>query len=228
MDQVRPNKATRDLWQAVQDGDPVGVVSAIERGADANEKDATNAPPLLNAVRAGDVSVVGTLLTHGSDPNQPLWGEAENTILKWAVRGRRSDCAVALVEAGAKVSAWVFKDAAERGLESVVRTAVAHGVDINAATWDGTALIAASYHGNTGMVGLLLELKADANANTRNGWVPLMSAAARGYVSVVRLLLAAGANPSAQDKDGDTAMTFAAEKEHTEIVQMLREAGAGE
>lgn len=219
---VRPNSATRDLRKAVREGDTAGVISALARGADPNEKDAHDAPPLLNAVTAGNVAVVKTLLAHGADPNLPLWGAADNTILMWAVRLGTSECILALVAARADVSDWLFQAAAERGMNDVLRAMLDGGADVNAVSSSGTALMAAAYRGNTATVRLLLDTNADPNTGTMNGWMPLMSASAMGHTEVVRLLLAAGAHPWAKDKDGDTALKFAEESGHSEVVQVLR------
>ena len=66
--------------------------------------------------------------------------------------------------------------------------------------------------GHEGMVGILLEHKADVEAVGDNGATALMLASSLGHEGIVRLLIKGGANLHAQHKfAGATALHYAAE-----------------
>ena len=57
--------------------------------------------------------------------------------------------------------------------------------------WDETAIYYAAVHGNTEIVGLLLDAGVAVDTKTEKGWTPLMAAAALGHLDTVRKLLEA-------------------------------------
>ena len=61
------------------------------------------------------------------------------------------------------------------------------------------------------VVKLLLNTKANVEAEDKDGGTPLSCAAKNGHVDVVKLLLNAKANVEAEDKDGGTPLSCAAE-----------------
>jgi len=81
-----------------------------------------------------------------------------------------------------------------------------------------TPLQLAAARGDPGLVALLLDFGADANARSKSQSTPLMAASNR-YVAGV--LLAHGAEPNARNTSGRTALHFAAQLEHPDIVDML-------
>lgn len=65
--------------------------------------------------------------------------------------------------------------------------------------------MAAALAGNTGVVRVLIDARADVNAQNRNGHTALMIAAVRGDAEMVEVLIRAGANVNGKNKKGKTA-----------------------
>ncbi len=89
-----------------------------------------------------------------------------------------------------------------------------------------TPLSMACLNGNPAMVKLLLEAKADPNADLQGEETPLMTAARTGDLECVRLLLENGAEIDAIERRGQTALMWAASEGHAEVVKLLIESGA--
>lgn len=89
-----------------------------------------------------------------------------------------------------------------------------------------TPLILASYEGNSDLVALLLEHKADVNSVGFQGQTPLMAASYKGNVNIVRTLLTNGANCNIQDKNGYTALMYAGKSGSLDVVKELLNAHA--
>ena len=74
------------------------------------------------------------------------------------------------------------------------------GADVNTLEAHGSsALMYASYHGDTETVHLLLSHDATANTQDMNGITALMIAACLGFPEIIHLLLNYGADVSIQD-----------------------------
>jgi ankyrin repeat protein len=82
----------------------------------------------------------------------------------------------------------------------------------------------AAANGNTAIIKLLLDKRADANAAAASGVTPLMEAARSGSADAVRLLLANGARSTrANPARGQTALMWAVSRQHPDIVKVLIE-----
>jgi len=98
------------------------------------------------------------------------------------------------------------------------------GVDVNERdNYGGTALVYASWQGQTRVAELLIEAGADVNAQTNYGWTALMSASSRGHPEFAQLLIEAGADVTLKTNSGDTAMKLARESGHAEVLALLIE-----
>uniref|UniRef100_A0A6C0J433 Uncharacterized protein n=1 Tax=viral metagenome TaxID=1070528 RepID=A0A6C0J433_9ZZZZ len=101
------------------------------------------------------------------------------------------------------------------------------GDNVNAKDANGsTALIRASWVGDTKIVAMLLEKGADVNAKDAKGSTALMKASLYGETEIVRMLMEKGADVNAKDNNRSTALMKATLHRHTEIVRMLLEKGA--
>jgi len=94
--------------------------------------------------------------------------------------------------------------------------------------WSGwTVLQLASKTGQTEIIKLLLEYKADVNANPggNNGRTAVQAASGGGHLEVVKLLLEHGADVNANPArlHGRTALQAASEGGHLEVVKLLLE-----
>ncbi|KAF1820768.1 ankyrin, partial [Dissoconium aciculare CBS 342.82] len=89
-----------------------------------------------------------------------------------------------------------------------------------------SSLYYASFIGRVGVVQLLLEAKADVNAQGGRYGTALQAASLRGYDKVVRLLLEAEADVNAQGGDYGNALQAASLRGYDKVVRLLLEAEA--
>ena len=169
------------------------VVPADRAGA------AGGAVPLVEAVKAGDLAAVRTLL---KEPAAARTATADGTTpLHLATDLDNLAAAQLLIRAGADVKA-------------VNR----YGV---------TPLYSAALNGNAAMIELLLGAGADPNAALPEGETPLMTASRTGKVDAMRVLLARGANVNVKERwKQQTALMWAAHEGNADAATLLIEAGA--
>ena len=159
---------------------------------------AQSAPAIIEALRAGDLETVSTLVAEGADVNAPQGDGA--TALHWAAHRNDLDVATLLIEAGA---------------------------DVNTAnTLRATPLWLAALNGSAPMVERLLESGADPDMSLKMGETPLMTAARSGDLRTVELLLEYGADVNAVERErGQTALMWAVAQEHADVTRLLIESG---
>ena len=97
------------------------------------------------------------------------------------------------VASGRRTGAPELFDAIDRGDLDAIRRAVRRGADVNRGFGETTPLIRATFTGRKDVVRLLIELGADADAETPFGRTPVMVASMRGDRAMVDLLVADGA-----------------------------------
>ncbi|TGL19234.1 ankyrin repeat domain-containing protein [Leptospira yanagawae] len=110
-----------------------------------------------------------------------------------------------------------------------VRQLISLGYDINKPedTFERlTPLMIACKEGHTEIVLILVAMKVELDAKTRNGHTALMMASFNRYPRIVKLLLDAGANPNLVSNEGHTALSEILFSEREEIVRLLVERGA--
>jgi len=154
-----------------------------------------NASPLLDAVRAGDLAQIESLLSQGADINQ---GDGLATPLYYAITSKHEDAARLLIERGADVNAstiWgtPLHAAASHGLPSVTVLLLERGADPNARWSHLTPLHIAARNGQVEIVGILLDHGADVNALSNLDEPPLHFAVVNKHAEVVALLESRGA-----------------------------------
>ena len=156
-------------------------------------------PAVIEAVKAGDLDAVRTLIADGANVNA-RYGDGV-TALHWAAHQNALDTAILLIEAGAAVNA---------------------ANDLGA-----TPLWLAAMNGSARMVERLLEAGAEPNVALKMGETPLMTAARSGNLGAVELLLEHGADVNAAEHEsGQTALMWAVAQQHADVARLLIEQGA--
>ena len=85
--------------------------------------------------------------------------------------------------------------------------------------------VAASF-GSVEICRILLQYKADKNAQDHDGGTPLHSASGEGHVNVARLLLEHGANVNARDNHRNTSLHLASYRGRLDVARLLVELGS--
>jgi ankyrin repeat protein len=170
----------------------LAVVGPVAAGAAPREA------PLVDAVKAGNVQAVRTLLP-SVDVNAP---EVDGTTaLHWAVHRDDLEMVDLLLRAGANASA-----------------ANRYGVK---------PLSLAAVNGSAPAIDRLLKAGADANTSLPEGETVLMTVARTGDVAALKTLIAHGADVNARDAlRGQTALMWAASRNHAGALRTLLEGGA--
>jgi ankyrin repeat protein len=164
-----------------------------------NAYGADGTPPLIQAVKSGDLQSVRALLKQPAALK--VTDRDGTTALHWAVRADNLELVRMLLRAGA---------------------------DANAATREGvTPLSLAAINGSVTATEVLLEAGANANAVMPEGETILMTAARTGRPDVLKLLLRHGADLNARESwYGETALIWAAAENHADAITVLVESGA--
>jgi ankyrin repeat protein len=158
---------------------------------------------LHQAIQAGDVDQVKSLLREGADPNEvgPR-GLSAVDLAFWMDCQRDSEILEVLLDAGGQLepdAPWPLPV---------------------------SRLHLAATFGHADLARLLLELGTDPNQRGRNGETALLMAARGGHRALQRVLLGYGADVEIPDAGGGTAVTWAVERGHGDVVRDLLEAGA--
>jgi ankyrin repeat protein len=194
----QPDGATALHWAAQWDDHATAEV-LLAAGADANAVNAYGVTPLALACTNGSGPMVERLLRAGARP----------------------DAALATGEPPLMI-------AARTGSVEAMKALVARGADVNARGTERrqTALMWAAAERQSGVVRLLLEIGADANARSSTGHTALLFAARNGDRSTTELLLAAGADIDEAADDGVTPLLMATLRAHIDYAAFLLERGA--
>ncbi|KAM0718284.1 hypothetical protein Q7P37_006616 [Cladosporium fusiforme] len=167
---------------------------------------------------------------------QPIPSLATDTsCFEFACEFGRSDVAKALLHAtgdslpdlaGIRSA---FVSSARRGLDEVVMMLIDRNinVDVRSELEDGgTALLQASRHGQSKIVRILLDAKADATCKGKWGDSALHEAAQRGHERIVQMLLDRGVHVDAQNNNIRTPLIRASSQGHDTVVRILLDAKA--
>lgn len=150
---------------------------------------------LIWALEKGNLYEVSRLLNKGADPNIP--NPEGYTPLMMAAQLHNAKLAELLMDAGANIHARN--------------------------RFGETAIMLASYHGQTEMVKQLYIRGAEIN---HSGWNPLLYAATGGHLDTIQLLLKGGADINAVSDNGSSALMMAVRNNHSDAVALLLKLGA--
>jgi ankyrin repeat protein len=194
------------------------------------ETDEIEEPPIILAIRRGDINLVELLLQQGTSPNSEDDG---TTALMLAAEYGRAEIVKLLlkyeVESGIQDESGntALMIATQYGYSQIVKVLLEHEADPNIRAHDGTTtLTLAAEYGYPQIVTLLLEHEANPDLQDGNGETALIIATAKGNLEIARLLLKGGSDPNKQNENGVTALTMAASKGHLGIAKLLLENGA--
>lgn len=169
----------------------------------------TDAGPLHDAARDGDVVLVTQLLDQGTAIAEPD-ASGEPPLLIAALAGK-PDVVKLLLDKGADIGVrnkgglTAVHAAAYGGDLAVVELLVARGANVNDVEnfYHMSPLHAAAEEGHVEIVAFLIGQKADIEAKERNGYTPLTQAGWRSYWEAADLLLKAGATCQKADLVGE-------------------------
>jgi ankyrin repeat protein len=191
------------------------------------------ATPLYYAALCGFHDLAEQLII--KDPQQVnITGGQCLSPLGAALNGGHFNIAQLLYERGAEVDVQgrgnrtLLRGASISGHLEIVQWLLSRGANLTLrdVTFGWTALHAAAYYGYVEISRLLLEYKADNNAQGLHGQTPLHDVSEAGHVDTARLLLEHGADMNARDKSRNTPLLVALKHGCLEIARLLVEHGA--
>ena len=239
-----PSTVEEALIKAVKEGDVTVVTMLLDQGADINTPSCwwyADSRPLMVASAQGNIPMVTLLLTRGADIS--LKDEEGSTAFTRAAEKGHTVIMELLLGHGAIADtkrALMSNDQVravfERLLENekqfdkmaALRHALSSGDKLTAEWLFNSvkidiqeALMLSASSGNSDLVRLCLERRADVNVPDREGKTALMVAAEAGGKEVVALLLEAGAHGAPKDSKGRDALYRASRKGGKELVELL-------
>jgi uncharacterized protein len=133
-----------------------------------------------------------------------------------------------IILAGSSMCAQKFIETVKTGdLKAVHKMLQKKSTNINETDEEGlSGLMVAAIVGDSLMMDLLLQYKADPNLKTKTGMTALHAAAFHTRESLIPMLIIAGANPNMQDSRGRTPLIVAAEMGVNNPVTLLIQGGA--
>ena len=180
---------------------------------------------LFRAIENNNRSTVAKYLEQGISPN--TLNRHGYTPLMMAIRNESLPMAELFLQAGADTKIRNKYD------ETAIMLASYHGqteivkqLYVHGAAIDHAGwspLLYAATNGHQETVALLLSMGADVNATADNGTTALMMAVRGHYPKTVQLLLDHGAKPDAQNDAGDTALDWALKRNHQALAKLLKQ-----
>ena len=183
------------LMLPVSEGLIRSVFWVVDQFPDKKKKE----PPLLRAIKAGDLKKAQKLIADGANINQA--DDYGFSALYVAASQGDDKLTQLLLQSGA--------DAKGRSRQT-----------------EETPLHRAAQAGSLPTVRLLLAAGADLEATDAAGWTPLFMAVLSGKLDVIEELLAAGAKVNARSARGWTALKEAEMRGNVNVVSRLKQAGA--
>lgn len=195
---TQPDGATALAW-AVYLGQRTMAEALINAGAKANTADEYGETPVTLAAANGDAALVKRLLAAGGSAKAARWN-GETAVM---------------IAAGA-------------GSLETVKLLALHGADINITDplRRQTALMWAAAEGHSDVVAGLVEMGANVNAVSKNGFTPLVFSTTKNDVASLNTLIKAGASPNVVLLSGGQPLIVAMSYKNTGAALALVEGGA--
>lgn len=183
---------------------------------------------LQNAIKAGHIEDVRSLLADGMNVNQSF--EDGISPLHIAVINNQEEIVELLMQMGANVNAVETNIgasplhlAALYGRVNIANQLIRKGANVNGnMKFNITPLLVAAQFNQPQIIELLLNNKANLNHTDQEGFSALHFAAQNGDDVTAKMLLERGANTNARDKTRNaTPLMIATEQKHTNVIQLL-------
>ncbi len=192
-------QAYKGLFKASADGNLEALKTALDGGADVNERDADGRTAFHVAAYQRKTEVMKALAARAADVNA-LEGQAYGAVTIAAVADDIETLKVAL--------------------------ALGNKASNVTSPYGGTALIAAAHLGHDEVVRLLIEAGAPLDHVNNLGWTALIEAVILGdggprHQATVKHLVAAGADKLIADRSGVTPLEHAKQRGYAEIAAVL-------
>ena len=199
-----------------------------EFGCDANIADSDGWTLLHYACKAGNVSLVRTLIEHKADITAKN-KEGDMPVHIAAYNGRGETIMALITEFGCDANiedsdGWTLLHyACKAGNVSLVQTLIEHKADITAKNKEGDMPVHIAVCNDIGEVilALITEFGCDTNIANSNGWTLLHYACKAGNVSLVRTLIKHKADITVKNNRGDMPVHIAADYDREEVILAL-------
>ena len=191
---------------ACENSNPQMLERLVQAGADVNAAGVEGETPLMTVARGGNVEAARVLLKHGANVNATEEWRGQ-TALIWAVAQRHPEMVQELIAHGAQVNM-------RTGKQNWTRQVTAEPREKWMPQGYMTPLLFATRQGCLECAKILVDNKADINAQDLEGVGPLLSAIINGHYDVAAFLIDGGADVNAGDKTG-RAPLFSAVDFHT-------------
>ena len=188
-----------------------------------------NLEEIRRAIRSNDLIAFKRIIaTSGKEMSLSMFVEPQRSLLNYAVYSKSEDIVHFLIHNGVVPNIW---ESSGGGLVKYLRQALADNPEaLNARSFEGwTPLHLAATFGQVEAAKVLLDAGADvlAQADNRNGDLPIGCAVLFNHLEVVRLFVSRGCPVDVRESDGGLTPLFtAAQFGHIEIVKYLLSVGA--
>ncbi|KAF2882262.1 hypothetical protein ILUMI_23906 [Ignelater luminosus] len=203
------------------------VTFFLSKGVCVDVKDREGRTLLMHAAFNNHINVINLLLCRGANINEQ--DDIGLTTMHAAARNGHVETIKLLISKGADKELKDFDGqtpvmrAAYFNQQSVVELLIENGanIDIRDKNCD-TILHYCGLHGNTDLIEMVLDIKADLiNLKDWVGKTALIHAATSGHAPALTLLISKGAEVNSSDNENNTALIWAAHNGHGESVDVL-------
>ena len=203
----------------------------------------SNVPPMMAAIKSGDIEAIRSLLHAGHSPNEPQCYQVmigdwprdvthnPEELLCGSLRSQDLTLFSFLVDVGVRIPATqrdicrLFLHLVDRDEPNVLPILKRMGMDLK--QYGGEALRSMASHGNQLLVEYLIQNGADINYHKPDmvfpyASTPVTEAARHNDFSMVRWLVEQGADITIPDKYGDRPYTVAVQNKNQEMAAYLK------
>jgi uncharacterized protein len=213
------------LWLAAENGGSRMIGKLLEAGADPNGRTPNGETPLMMAARNGNVSALEILLDHKADPSlkENLRG---TTALMWAVEQSHPEAVKTLVARGADVNAASNPDTrnSRLNLAPTVQERILQDKLFDAFATGGKIQLTPG--GPLVSLEDLAETYGQSGKKDGGGLTPLVYAAREGCFQCAQILVEAGAKVNQTTTYGWSALLTATQNRHYKLAAYLIDHGA--